>query len=68
MSSVSAGLTTAAALLIFFARPHAETQTPSLDDLLSRAGAYVTRYTEIFSNVVTEEEYTQRSSGRAGWL
>jgi hypothetical protein len=34
-------------------------QTPALDDLLARAGLYVTRYVETFSNVVAEEHYEQ---------
>jgi hypothetical protein len=34
-------------------------QRPDADDLLDRAGRYVTRFVEAFSNVVAEEHYVQ---------
>jgi sulfatase modifying factor 1 len=37
---------------------------PSLEELLTRAGAYVARFNANFANVVSEERYTQLASGR----
>jgi hypothetical protein len=38
-------------------------QSPSLDELLDRATAYVTQFFQQFSNVVAEEHYVQRVDG-----
>ena len=59
MTLVGRSLVVTVATLIASPQFHAMAQTPSLDDLLSRAGQYVARYAEVFSNVVAEEEYAQ---------
>jgi len=40
-------------------------QTPTLDELLQRAGAYTAAYEERFSAVVTDEQYEQKLFDRA---
>jgi formylglycine-generating enzyme required for sulfatase activity len=37
---------------------------PSLEELLTRAGAYIVRFNADFANVVSEERYAQWTSGR----
>ncbi len=47
--------------------PVVSTQGPSpvtLDALVARAGVYVSRFTRMFQNVVAEERYVQRTTGR----
>ncbi len=45
--------------------PSAQAPAPALADLLARAGAYVTRFSNVFTSVVVEERYVQQASGRA---
>lgn len=44
-------------------RPVPAVQRPSVETLAARAGDYVTRFTDAFSNVVAEEHYTQEVAG-----
>ncbi|MBI4519519.1 MAG: hypothetical protein HY701_01675, partial [Gemmatimonadetes bacterium] len=38
----------------------APVETPTLDDVLARAGAYVARFDKTLTNLVAEERYEQR--------
>ena len=53
-------------LAVFLAAVPALAQTPDLDDLLDKAGDYVTAYERTFVGVVAEETYRQDVRGAAG--
>ena len=53
-------------LAVFLAAVPALAQTPDLDDVLDRAGDYVTAYQRTFVGVVAEETYRQEVRGVAG--
>jgi hypothetical protein len=53
-------------LAVFLAVVPALAQTPDLDDLLDKAGDYVTAYDRTFVGVVAEETYRQDVRGVAG--
>ncbi len=52
-------------LLLFAATVVGQSQPPvERETLLTRAGAYITRFATAFANVVAEERYVQQASGR----
>ena len=53
-------------LAVFLAAVPALAQTPDLDDVLDKAGDYVTAYERTFVGVVAEETYRQDVRGAAG--